>query len=91
MAGTQRRLQRPNQEPALESLSLELRQLVHRCETHESATLARSPAGHVFFVSVTQLAISATEIRRALRDGRSIRYLVPAAVEQLIEKQHIYA
>jgi nicotinate-nucleotide adenylyltransferase len=34
--------------------------------------------------------ISATEIRKRVADGRSIRYLVPRAVEEIIGREHLY-
>lgn len=34
--------------------------------------------------------ISATEIRKRVATGRSIRYLVPPAVEAIIQRQHVY-
>ncbi|KPK38195.1 MAG: nicotinate-nucleotide adenylyltransferase [Gammaproteobacteria bacterium SG8_47] len=84
-------MQRPEQEPAVGALSASLRELVRQRKTEDVAGLNQKPAGDVCFVTVTQLAISATEIRRVLREGRSIRFLVPAVVEQLIEMQRIYA
>ena len=36
------------------------------------------------------LNISSTEIRRRVRDGVSIRYLVPAAIEQYIGEYRLY-
>jgi len=39
---------------------------------------------------VPRLEISAREIRRRVSEGRSIRYLVPEAVRQLIEQQGLY-
>jgi len=39
---------------------------------------------------VPDIGISATEIRDRVRRGRSIRYLVPAAVERYIRTQRLY-
>jgi nicotinate-nucleotide adenylyltransferase len=36
------------------------------------------------------LEISATDIRRRVRDGKSIRYLTPLAVERYIEERGLY-
>jgi len=41
-------------------------------------------------VPVRQIEISSTEIRGRVRDGRSIRFLVPDAVRQIIEQQLLY-
>lgn len=45
---------------------------------------------HLFFFRLTDIAISASEIRGRLREGRSIRYLVPWEVETYIKKRGIY-
>lgn len=34
--------------------------------------------------------ISSTEIRKRVAMGRSLRYLVPSAVEEIIQKRHLY-
>lgn len=39
---------------------------------------------------VTLLAIASTEIRRRVREGKSIKYLVPDAVMRYIEKERLY-
>ncbi len=43
-----------------------------------------------YFSDVPQVLLSATFIRRALAEGKSIRYLVPEAVRQYLEKWNIY-
>jgi nicotinate-nucleotide adenylyltransferase len=52
--------------------------------------LARSAAGGICFVDVTQLAISASAIRRLIRAGRSPRYLTPNPVLDWIQQQGLY-
>jgi nicotinate-nucleotide adenylyltransferase len=42
-------------------------------------------------VELTALDISATEIRRRLRHGQSVRYLLPAAVREAVESSRHYA
>lgn len=44
----------------------------------------------VYLQFVTQLDISATRIRAATSNERSIRYLVPAAVEKYIKEKRLY-
>ena len=44
----------------------------------------------VHMVNVPQLEISSTEIRDRVRRGRSIRYLVPDAVERYIRRKGLY-
>lgn len=46
--------------------------------------------GQVVEVPVTQLAISATDIRQRLANGLSIRYLVPDSVHHYIADQGLY-
>ncbi|MSR36379.1 MAG: nicotinate (nicotinamide) nucleotide adenylyltransferase [Gemmatimonadetes bacterium] len=41
-------------------------------------------------VPVTRLDISSTEVRSRVREGRSIRYLVPRQVEEIIRSNQLY-
>lgn len=58
--------------------------------TRESADLCIEPAGRVLAVDIPALDISATAIRAALREGRSVRYLLPDAVLDYIDRNHLY-
>jgi len=44
----------------------------------------------IYFTELTDIAISASEIRTLVRQGKSIRYLVPPAVEQFIKRRGLY-
>jgi nicotinate-nucleotide adenylyltransferase len=47
-------------------------------------------ASRIHLLDGPSLDVSASEIRRRVAAGRAIRYLVPVAVEQLIEKRGLY-
>jgi nicotinate-nucleotide adenylyltransferase len=61
------------------------------CAVTEMQPLREQRAGLVYFIAVTQLDISSTKIRDAVRRREDIRYLVPDAVRAFIRQQHIYA
>jgi nicotinate-nucleotide adenylyltransferase len=44
----------------------------------------------VYFDELTDIAISASEIRALVKDGKSIRYLVPSEVEDYIKRRALY-
>jgi len=44
----------------------------------------------ILFIELTDIAISASEIRTLVKQGRSIRYLVPSAVERYIKRRSLY-
>ncbi|MEE9550445.1 MAG: nicotinate-nucleotide adenylyltransferase [Candidatus Binatia bacterium] len=45
---------------------------------------------YFFFTRITDIAISASEIRNRVRGGKSIHYLVPQEVETYIKKKGLY-
>jgi nicotinate-nucleotide adenylyltransferase len=47
-------------------------------------------AGGLVFIPVTQLDISATDIREQIRAGQDIRYLLPDLVYEMIKEQQLY-
>jgi nicotinate-nucleotide adenylyltransferase len=50
---------------------------------HQSGT-------RVYFTELTDIAISASEIRALVKEGKSIRYLVPPEVERYIKRRALY-
>lgn len=58
--------------------------------TENVQDLQGQPAGKLFFIETTSLAISATYIRQQRAKGESIRYLVPAAVYDYIQQHQLY-
>ena len=60
-----------------------------RCD--DAAALMSKPAGHIMICAPPLLDISATRIRRLLAEGRSIRFLVPDKVIDVIERTRCYA
>lgn len=64
--------------------------LVEMAQSHEPRELSRRMAGCVYFKDVTQLDISATEIRRSLAGGQDIRFLVPEPVRLYLEAHGLY-
>ena len=49
------------------------------------------PSGHsLHLLSVTPFGIASTEIRRAVKEGRSLTYLVPKEVEEYIAREKLY-
>lgn len=80
-------MRRPGPVPDLPD---ELRAGLDSRATATPEPLRQRPAGLIHFVPVTQLDISATQIRRAIATGRSARYLAPDAVLDLIRRLDLY-
>lgn len=69
----------------------ELGALINACATRSVDDLLRQRAGRILFQPVTQLEISATAIRSLAQAGKSVRYLVPDGVRDIIEHERVYA
>ena len=61
------------------------------CYRMASRTLEHRTGRRIIFQRITDLEVSASAIRHRLRRGLSIRYLLPAAVEQYIVRHNLYA
>ena len=68
----------------------ELAELMQQHGCTDSSELSASTAGRICLQAVSQLAISATVIRRLVTQGLSPRYLVPEAVSDYIQTQNLY-
>jgi nicotinate-nucleotide adenylyltransferase len=57
----------------------------------ESQKIYRHRSGTTLhFLQLTDFAVSASDIRARVRQGKSIRYLVPSSVEDYIRKRRLY-
>lgn len=60
------------------------------CYIHDEMRLTHRSGFSVFYLPDTPLAISSSAVRQLLREGRSIRYLVPDRVARYIDEKRIY-
>lgn len=60
------------------------------CYGSDRSFLEHRTGTRVQFLTVTALDISASDIRQRVRRGRSIRYLVPPAVERYLTREGLY-
>jgi nicotinate-nucleotide adenylyltransferase len=60
------------------------------CYDFKQGNYRHRSGNRVFFIKLTDIAISASEIRRRVKEQKSIRYLVPLGVETYIKKQGLY-
>lgn len=75
---------------AVPSWKGELRERMENCLVKQVRQLRGSPSGSVLPLQITQLAISSTDIRARMREGRSARFLMPDAVIDYIEQNQLY-
>lgn len=73
-----------------QAVDSELVAWVEQHKARQISDLEQSSAGSVLFLPVTALDISATHIRRQYAEAKSVRYLLPDAVDEMIRQQHIY-
>lgn len=60
------------------------------CYDTEKKMYRHGSGTYLYFVKLTDIAISASNIRARVAAGRSIRYLIPSEVEAYIHKQSLY-
>ena len=83
-------MHRPEFDPAQVIRDAALQQWVAENQLHDIGQFCGSHVGKVFFYPVTQLDISSTRIREAIKERRSVRYLLPDSVIAMIEQDGIY-
>lgn len=69
----------------------QLRSFVAQRVVRSAEMLSEKPAGSIYFHQVTQLDISATDLRQRIAAGRSVKYLLPDTVNLYIEQNSIYS
>lgn len=81
---------RPGWELASHTLDAELQHYLQQCQASDVRELGQQLAGKIWLQQVSQLAISATDIRQRIANGRSARYLLPETVWKYIQQQRLY-
>jgi nicotinate-nucleotide adenylyltransferase len=79
---------RPGAWPPVEG---ELGELLQARRAFKAEELASAPSGRIFVHPGTQLDISSTHLRDALRAGKDPRYLMPEPVRRMIIARGMYA
>lgn len=64
--------------------------LANRCRSQDPQALKKAASGLIYFQDVTQMDISATTIREAVRAKRDVHFLLPETVRLYIEREGIY-
>ncbi|HWP57592.1 MAG TPA: nicotinate-nucleotide adenylyltransferase [Candidatus Acidoferrales bacterium] len=81
---------RPGAEPSapFPDLPVAVRELF--CYEEKKRAYRHQSGTYIYFLRITDIAISASEIRKHVAAGRSIRYLVPSEVEGYIKEKGLY-
>lgn len=72
------------------TLRPQLKKLLQQREVKDPTLLTQKPAGHIYFLDVPLLPISATEIRHQLAAGKDPKNSLPKAVWEYIQKKSLY-
>lgn len=85
-------MHRPNYDVNMSSFCSRqlINSMVQQRQTNDIDSLLEQNAGKLLTQSVTQLEISSSQIRSLIAAGKSIRYLVPEQVRELIEENGYY-
>jgi nicotinate-nucleotide adenylyltransferase len=83
---------RPGFSPSLweDALPDALRKQLTKRLADQPGELAEAPAGRVFLHAITQLDISASQIRDRCLRGKSLRYLLPDTLIDYIQENRLY-
>jgi len=73
-----------------QQVSSELKGMIHKHRVDDSARLHEQPAGCLLTQKVTNIDISSSDIRQRIAQGKSIKGMVPAQVQQFIESNKLY-
>ena len=76
-------------EERIHSATAELQRHYH-ARLCKADMLAQRPCGGIAELAIPKLEISATDIRRRVAEGRTIRYLLPNTVADYIYQHHLY-
>ncbi|CAB1277124.1 nicotinate-nucleotide adenylyltransferase [Candidatus Nitrosacidococcus tergens] len=81
-------VKRPKENLYLES---ELKCLVAGKTINDPLWLMEKPIGYILFTELTQLDISASQIRNLIKKGKNPRYLLPNSVWEYIQQRKLYS
>lgn len=78
------------QRPGWTALPAIMQTCLQQHQTQNPQALTETAAGRIWIQEIPLLAISASQIRQRLHQGRCVRYLLPDAVLQQIRQTHCY-